>query len=329
MALAMTWIGVKNGKAADVLERLQLEPVGETQSELGTPFACVELPNGWLILSAPGDEVSLEDILAKFSDHPAMIGGETFDVVMFSRVLAQSHGETIWSVAHDPDEQPRGVAVGGDPPAAFHAVRGQIEAEQAKWDNEGEDVDAFFDLPGRLARSVCGYEPGHVEDLAWTALQPIRAERRIEPAFSRLAEAMRAELLPYLKSLGWGMPSEAFSMAAPKQMVRQREGQSQTLYFGFNATDEKPVINVKFQTRGLRPSGESHGMMGVVGEVPKPLTKRIAGLFSRKSFDERVKEAIGQAKADIQAAEVYLTIEERPPNILFYRRRDDVEAQPT
>jgi hypothetical protein len=80
----------------------------------------------------------------------------------------------LWRVLHhtNPDKPlgPDRLAVSGDPPPQFAAIRDRRAREQAE---AGEDVDVMFDAPLDLAKSVCGYRHDE-DDIEFVCLRPAR-----------------------------------------------------------------------------------------------------------------------------------------------------------
>jgi hypothetical protein len=311
------------GEQNVLLEGLDFASVGEASDEFSSSYACCDL-GGWCVLVVDFD-FPLEDTAKALPPGHLVLASTAYDVVMFSSLRAYNGGVPLWSVVHDPDKDLYGVAVEGDPPAPFSDLKREFDTIQAA---ETKPVDHIFDLPGRLGKTLCSYDPGEQDGLIWTVLAAkgsgAQAARR------SIVEAIRSELVPYLQSLGWEAPKNPADASSSENILRHVDGQIQTIFFRF-MSGPQTYIQVIFETRGKRLSGESHPLRGQVDCRRIPLRPgKWQGFFKpRLPPPDPIDEAIAQAKADIMAVEDFLKTDVRPLNIQFFRQWEpDADGKP-
>ena len=320
MGLNLCWIAVQTGQKAAVFDGLGFEEIGEVGDEIGVDYSCAELPGGWLVLVATNRSFDMGQALAKSSTGGFALGCEMSETVMVSEARALEGGSLLWSVVHDPDRDDHDVTVQGAPPPQFDEIRQRLQAEQATPGNE--TVDYLFDLPVELAVSVCGYRAGQTCGLKWSVLQKKAPSRNKAPSRrpKSLSAAMKAELLPLLKSLGWSLANDPPGLSDPGEIVRRMGNQEQQIWFDFGSGQET-YITTHFRswesistTSGYAVSGRSRN-----APVRLPLWKRFTWTHLRELTrpfpvaDDPVRAAIDKAKDEILAVDRFLRTNEAAP----------------
>jgi hypothetical protein len=320
MGLKLKWMAMQGGRDL-LLDALNLAPVGEASDELSSSYACRDLPGGWCVLVVDYN-FPIEDAAQTLPSGHLVLASDAYDVVMFSSLRAYDGGLPLWSVVHDPDKDHHGVAVEGEPPAPFADLKRELDAVQAA---EDERVDHIFDLPNRLGKALCGYDPGQQEGLVWTVLGAKGSG--VRPAPRSIVDAIRSELVPYLQSLGWEAPKNPADLSNSENILRHVDGQVQTIFFRF-LSGPQTYVQVIFETQGKRPSGLSHPVRGELKyDRILPKAGKWQGFFKpRLPPPDPISEAIERAKADILTAEEFLKTDAVNPNIRLLRGPDPLDA---
>jgi hypothetical protein len=325
MGISLNWLAVERADKAAVLERLGLVECGLAGDELNSGLACAVFPDGWLVLASAERGLDLDKALPLASPGGLALGCEVEERTMFSRLRAFRNGAQAWAVTHDPDVDPRDVAVEGEPPPLFGEVRQALAAEQAADEDEDEEddevddddeVDHMFDLPDRLGSRLCGYAWNEPSPVMWTILE--RAGRgRAGQTPTGLAQAFTSELLPLLQARGW-TPAAAVPGFSGRvwDVGRVLEGRRQLLSFTWK--DHGPDLQFETQFHVLEGDGwnDAARLFGEVRPVRSgeasagPFWRRIAERF-RTSGDappaDRLASFIAGVKEDLAAADAFLT----------------------
>lgn len=280
MGLSLCWISVEARHRTSFLEWFDLKPAGESYDELGSDFTLTETKEGWLVLVANGHGFDLDEALTGVSSVCGFaVGAEISEVASFSRACAQRNGAQAWSISFDAENPGDGLKVDGEPPAAFGAIRSRAVADQVA--EASSSVAYAFDAPIDLAANVVGYRTGETRGLEWTRLEKRDRSRRPSARHPKsLRAAMVAELLPFLRSLGWDWVERPV-LTDDREIYRHLNGTYQSLWFDYASGAETYII-VHF---GVWPaSGEHRPVFGHVAPPFErlPLWKR----FTWKRFAE-------------------------------------------
>jgi len=73
-------------------------------------------------------------------------------------------GRRKWWLSHEGEDGPKGLAIDGDLPDAFPAIRSEMEKLQLENGGDNADVDDLCEIPLKLAQSLVGFK--HDEDTA-------------------------------------------------------------------------------------------------------------------------------------------------------------------
>jgi hypothetical protein len=173
LGFSHSFVAVKGADRAQALERLGLADGGRTGDLdiILKGFGATELKGGWLLVGCDDFEFPQNAPLAALSALGEVVSCCVEEHVMFSEARGFAGGAQAWRVTHDPESARGGLdlQVEGEPPAAFAEIRDRILAEQAA---KG-DADYVFDIPGRVAESLCGFFFGESEG-TFVELEQIR-----------------------------------------------------------------------------------------------------------------------------------------------------------
>jgi hypothetical protein len=181
MGLNCSWIAVQGLKPEQALAALEME-VSEVlpQDYFPDGVAMAQLPGDWLLFLWGRKAGALEAKLPDLVTFGPAIACELSETVMFSEARGYESGEQIWRVTHDPNEDQTlySLQVEGNPPAQLETIVRDARAEQDHEGGKDAGVDYIFDIPSRLAQSICGFNPseGEPEDLRYSVLRRIGAQ---------------------------------------------------------------------------------------------------------------------------------------------------------
>jgi hypothetical protein len=173
MGYSVAWIAVKGVTPAAIMETLGLEP---TERVMRKQPSVGQLAGGWALYIIDdfegGFRRPLEELVALGAP---TVAGRQEDHVMYSESRGYEAGRELWRVVRDSAEEPyMHVAVTGNPPPQFEAIRAKAFAEQEAEGGEEAGVDMIYDIPLELVRSICGYRPGEEDE---PELTPTRSGR--------------------------------------------------------------------------------------------------------------------------------------------------------
>jgi hypothetical protein len=337
MGARLNWLAVESADTSELLTRLGLAARGIASEESGAPLACAEFPGGWLVLVSTDMGLDLDRMSASASAESLVLACEIEEHVMVSRLRGFRGGAQVWSITHDPDVDPHGASVEGEPPP-FADLRATLAAEQAK-DADGE-VDYMFDLPVRLGQRLCGYAHDEIMPVVWTILEPARRKQEAAPP-PRLPEVFGSEILPRLAASGWTLASQNPAIRGRRawDVVRVANGRLEALAFHFRENG----ADLQFETSFVMLDGPTPGGKVVrAGETrpvrPAPaagaggsLWRRIADRFRTEPAEpsaltpaptDPLAELVLRVQEDLAAVEAFLSSGERSPRLQINRDVD-------
>lgn len=323
MGVRLNWLAVEGADKAALLARLSFVESGTASDELTSPLACGEFPGGWLVLVSDDMGFDLDQALSLASADRLAVGCEMEEHVMFSRLRAFRDGALAWAVTHDPDIDPHGVTVEGEPPPPFADMRAALSAEQA-----GDDggVDYMFDLPFRLGEQLCGYAYDVMRPVAWTLLEPSRRAREVD-APARLPQAFASELLPWLEATGWTLAAQDPEFRGRAwDVTRIIEGRRQLLSFIWQEQGRQLQFETSFLVLGATGWTGDVLLAGEIRPV-RPAAKASGGSLWRRIADQfrteaepppadRLAQLFARVKEDLAAIDAFLTAGDPDPRIL-------------
>lgn len=318
MSINISWIALPPG-VEPPLARLGLRKVGEASDQPRNWCTLGQTPSGWTIIAWDRDHDGYAKALAKLADHPSMITCEMSDVVMVSVACGLERGQTVWSVFHDPEKDPDGVAIEGTPPAELAEITAKLGADVAA--DTSDDTDHFFTAPVELARRICGYSPEDNPIAVWSLLRSGRPDVD-DSNVPSLAAAVREQLMPVARSLGWDAATAHQELAEQPDdftLIRRAGEFHHRLRINFAATEEFGVW-IDAEVWDLR----SECRRCLIEIEVRPANRHVPfwrRLFrGQRQFTESIEQptiedAIDKAKRDIGVADAFLQGGERGPTL--------------
>jgi hypothetical protein len=326
MGVRLSWLAVAGADRQALLARLGFIEVGMASDELNSALACAVFPSGWLVFVSDDMGLDLDQALPLASADGFAVGCEIEEHVMFSRLRAFRGGASAWTVTHDPEVDPRGVAVEGEPPPRFADLRAALATAQA--DDDG-GVDYMFDLPIRLGQQLCGYAHDQPLPVAWAILERPGRARGVE-APARLPHAFTSELLPLLQGAGWTLAGQDPEFRGRAwDVTRVVEGRLQVLSFfwqeqgprlqfetSFLVLDGASWSNEALLTGHIRPARAGDQAWG------RSLWRRLADRFGTGGGEppapvDRLAQLIVHVREELAAVEAFLTSGDQAPGIVI------------
>lgn len=217
---------------------------------------------------------------------------------MFSGLQAWRGGARLWSVIHGPEEGVDGLDVTGEPPKDWAKIETRLTTRQAE---EKDAVDHLFDAPLELGEQICGFRPDQPYPQPWVLLAPAKLVK--EPLRSSLPSAIRAELLPGLAELGWTVASIHLpSNGRAYDASRIRNGRLEAVTFLWRDDRRDLEVIPSFAMLAADRLDEPVFVSASVHRRRPSLLQRIRSWRlgqSAKTYDEKVREAIAEARADL------------------------------
>ncbi|HTK34476.1 MAG TPA: hypothetical protein VL358_04210 [Caulobacteraceae bacterium] len=191
---SVSFVAVRGGDRAKVLEALGLEQCGAVQAEPWSGYqylSMTDLPSSWLLIMSNDSAYFTGPDL-----DPVVACGETLalsasSVVMCSEILHFENGRRTWSVFHDPEKTPL-LAVEGDLPAFARKICDDLLERQTAADRDNEPVDHVFEAPSLIAEAMCGFNIE--EEFKW----PLQFAALVEAGRRRKEPAKKGGLLAWL-----------------------------------------------------------------------------------------------------------------------------------
>jgi hypothetical protein len=179
MGFSITWFAFRASEGEALMRELRLAPTGETDDGPDSLIATARLKNGWQVLwyTKYGCRFLQEADLKRLSARSEIVRCLVEEHVMASSSELWSGGLRKWSLSHEGENGPRGLAVEGKPPACFPDVRREMETTQAAKGGDKAEVDYIFEIPLLVAKNIVGFKHDEQCDLM------------VEPTFSVLTRS--------------------------------------------------------------------------------------------------------------------------------------------
>ena len=155
MGFRISWMAAQQSKDA-VISALGMGATGAEGEYSDFKFSAAALPNGWTIIWSEDQSYFDPPRSLELSKHFPLMTCWINETVMCSYVRHLSGGKIDWAVWHEGHEDRNHLASEGSPPAAFREIEAELRAAQDA--DEDGDVDLIFDIPTRLAESICGFK---------------------------------------------------------------------------------------------------------------------------------------------------------------------------
>jgi hypothetical protein len=122
------------------------------------------LPDDWYLVVADGcdSEIVSSSRLSTLSIDCEAVAGSAEEHVMYSAAEAWRGGKRTWRIVHDAQKVSRHIECSGDPPAKYAVALDEAKMQQDVEDAGAKEVDFYFDIPLRVAKSIVGFK--HDED---------------------------------------------------------------------------------------------------------------------------------------------------------------------
>jgi hypothetical protein len=160
MGWSITWCAVREEKADQFLKQLGLSPTGETQESPQSLISMAKLDTGWRIIwynkydcpfLRPRD-------LGELSNDKDVLLCLVEEHVMASSAEMWSAGKRQWWLSHEGEGGPKGLAMDGDLPESFPAIRNEMEEAQRAAGGDRAGVDYIFEIPLKVAEALVGFK---------------------------------------------------------------------------------------------------------------------------------------------------------------------------
>jgi hypothetical protein len=164
MGIKHSWIAVQGLKPEQALEALGME-VKELIEPRYLPdgIGMAQLPNGWLLFVSDRKASALEGKLNGLAKFGPAVACDISETVMCSEAHGYEAGQEIWSVSYDCEKGRYALQTTGSPPPQLDEIHRTMRAKQEAEGGEEADVDYMFDVPTKLAQSICSYMMGETE----------------------------------------------------------------------------------------------------------------------------------------------------------------------
>jgi len=193
----LVWIAVQGLSPDKALASLEMELVesADARESPGWPdlinrrdyherIFMGQLGEGWLLLFGNLDEEQKDRLLQLARFGPAF-AGDISRIGSFAEGRSYEDGEEAWCVDYDPES--RGyddpLTVQGRLPSKLAAIIDEAHAAEKAGRGSEIGVDLLFEVPGKLSKAVCGFNPHEDPPVGfrWSMLQRIGGEPEPEP----------------------------------------------------------------------------------------------------------------------------------------------------
>jgi len=175
MGFSHSWIAVQGLDPAQALAALGME-VSEILEPGYFPdgISFGQMPDGWLVVLTDRRANAFEGDLVGLAAFGPAVACEVNEHVMYSEARGYEAGREAWRVAYD-CEKGGALDVSGNPPSQLDTIAREARAKQEAAGGDDADVDLLFDIPAKLARSICGFMLGEEEPdgFHFSELRPI------------------------------------------------------------------------------------------------------------------------------------------------------------
>jgi hypothetical protein len=159
MGFSHSWIAVRGVTRERALEALGME-ISDIQTDYLDGVALIDWQDNWLLAISDDSADAFDGDLAQLAALGDAVACSVQEDVMYSEARGYEAGKEIWRVVHDPneDESLYSLQINGKMPQPFDAIARETRAEQDKEGGEDADVDFIFEVPAKLAASICGFK---------------------------------------------------------------------------------------------------------------------------------------------------------------------------
>jgi hypothetical protein len=159
---SISWVAIKGVERREAIERLGLIETAHVADRDRVKTSAADLPSGWLLIYSRNLDFVTPQRLQALSAGGVALGCLVEEHVMFSGLRWFEDGRERWSVIHEGEQGAHDLAVAGDLPAQFPAIRDRLFRKQN--DDEEDDVDFIFELPVELGAALCGFRHDTIDE---------------------------------------------------------------------------------------------------------------------------------------------------------------------
>ncbi|MDP3494145.1 MAG: hypothetical protein Q8R82_13625 [Hyphomonadaceae bacterium] len=157
MSMSLAWVAVQDVSSEALLERAGFVDTGEADEYFEAEHTGGELTGGWYVIVTEQAGLLEPAKLAVWSAGGRLVAAVVHEETSTSLAMEWLDGKQLWSVYHDGTAAERSLAVEGELPEAFGAIRDELMAVQTEADAEGAEFNAAFDIPLNLAEDITGF----------------------------------------------------------------------------------------------------------------------------------------------------------------------------
>lgn len=180
MGVSLAWIAVRGPEPAQTLDRLGLAPTGVESAYPPSQAAVHILPDGWLLVIAPGCDHRIlhGEALAALSAKAEVVACSVEEHVDFTQSELWRDGRRVWHLRHQGEEGDDHLVAEGDLPPSYPRLLAGVATDYS------EDPEVYFHgcIPLLLAKERCGFRHDDAEpsfdDGSLKALQDLRRVAR-------------------------------------------------------------------------------------------------------------------------------------------------------
>ena len=161
MGFKHSWIAVQGLEPEHALAMLGME-VAEVLERDYFPdgIGMTTLPDGWLLFLADRSADALSGKLRALADAGPAVGCDISEMLMCSEAVGFEGGKQAWRVEYDCSAGRYTLKTEGNLPPQLDAIFLEARAAQEAEGGEDAGVDCMFDVPAKLAQSICGFMLG-------------------------------------------------------------------------------------------------------------------------------------------------------------------------
>ena len=173
MGYSVAWIAVKGVTPEAIMETLGLEEILSHYPKYPSVGA---LADGWTLYYIHDFDGAFKRPLEQLVALGApTVAARQEDHVMYSEARGYDGGRELWRVVRDSQEEPyMHVAITGEPPPQFEAIRAKAFAAQEAEGGEDAGVDLIYEIPLELVHSICGFRQEIEEFPDLMSTRPVR-----------------------------------------------------------------------------------------------------------------------------------------------------------
>jgi len=178
MGYSISWVAVKEKAPELLLQELGLSPTGAMADYGRELYTARKLPSGWFLLVFNRCEHIFikPNSLASLSRNCNLLACSAEEHVMVSTSEFWHNGQQTWRIEHDAQESIDHLSTSGALPDSYAAIQSQCAEEQEQAGGKNSDVDYFFDIPLKTAKSIVGFKHDDDDGLEDNSFEVFKAQ---------------------------------------------------------------------------------------------------------------------------------------------------------